>query len=432
MLSTLTSPHEPSDMGINTQNFSMPARKSVTESLQSSVSYDGVSNHLQPSEKPTSRARRGLETTKKLFNDFMVSKPLRQKGHTPPAMQSQEKFNAGENNVPGTSRLGESRGEIPTAPEERAIPDRSRTPYSYSVHKKEDLSSKRRSVSPQQQEIIGPSKPQFPPLVQKGRISPQKSQTLDSHSVNEEDEFPWFGSVVEQETTGPNEPQYTLPVQQKTTIPTKILSPPSSSQQRTVLNTSRSVLSPQQKIPTSMEPKSPPPVQLKSDIPATSETRPITEQRYHIFVKMRDRERIVLSVEESDTLSGIKIAIQEKEGIPTNQQRLVFAGRLLEHDNTLEFYNIVPNATVYLALTVKEPTGSILVKTLTGKTIHINASPEETVYSIKSKIAAKEGIPEGDQHLIAAESQLQDHLTLKDYGIPIGSVIHLVLRLKGT
>ncbi|KAG6414621.1 hypothetical protein SASPL_121994 [Salvia splendens] len=74
---------------------------------------------------------------------------------------------------------------------------------------------------------------------------------------------------------------------------------------------------------------------------------------------------------------------------------------------------------------------AIQVKTLTGKEIEIDIEPTDTIDRIKERVEEKEGIPPVQQRLIYAGKQLGDDKTAKDYNIEGGSVLHLVLALRG-
>lgn len=154
-----------------------------------------------------------------------------------------------------------------------------------------------------------------------------------------------------------------------------------------------------------------------------------------IFIQTLTRKTLTLAASSTDTIEQVKQKVHGMEGIPPDQQRLFFAGSPLEDARDLASYEIPRESTLHLGRPklpyVPFKNGQIFIKTLTGKTITLDASSTDTIEQTKLQVQRKEGIPPDQQRLIFAGSQLEDARDLASYDIMCESTLHLVLRLRG-
>ena len=152
-----------------------------------------------------------------------------------------------------------------------------------------------------------------------------------------------------------------------------------------------------------------------------------------LVVKTLLNEVLILCVAPTDTVAAIKAQLSDVA--KGSAIRLILRGRELRDDLTRAQCKIGRSDTVHMVLCINRGAGDCggqcFVKTGAGKTITLDAEPTDTVFDLKKKIEAKEGIPPDQMRLIFGGEQLEDHRTRLECGIRREATMLLVLRLRG-
>lgn len=146
--------------------------------------------------------------------------------------------------------------------------------------------------------------------------------------------------------------------------------------------------------------------------------------------------KIHVRLEASATVFDLKQAINDKEGIPVDQQRIIALDKQLEDNYHLSEYGINEDTSIYLVLRLPLTENSrhdgpfqIYVQTLTGKTVAVTTNRFQTVFQVKRYIEAELGCPPEAQRLFFTGTELEDDVKLVSCNITPEAKLHLVLRV---
>ena len=150
-----------------------------------------------------------------------------------------------------------------------------------------------------------------------------------------------------------------------------------------------------------------------------------------LFVKNVDAsfsdKTIILEVEFSDTVESVKAKIQDKEGIPSDRQLLLFAGKKLEDPHALSDYMILEGHTLELLIPYFQVNVKLLERSRSKTIVIPNITSTTRISEIKRIINGKEQIIP-DQQILAFNGRILEDDTVDHYNIQNGSILDLSIR----
>ncbi|KAJ8470380.1 hypothetical protein OPV22_024723 [Ensete ventricosum] len=163
-----------------------------------------------------------------------------------------------------------------------------------------------------------------------------------------------------------------------------------------------------------------------------------------VFFETSNGKHFSIEIGFFDTVLEIKEKVQKYEGFPVSTQKLVFNGQELEDDRDTEYYDILQNSRIHLALADQDsapppppppakldahPRVNVVVNaTVSKRQLTLDADATDAVGQLKARIQDLEGIPASRFVLFHGGAELQDHQTLADCGVADDPEVSLVVR----
>ena len=146
-----------------------------------------------------------------------------------------------------------------------------------------------------------------------------------------------------------------------------------------------------------------------------------------IFAMMPFGDTIALAVRSIETIKDVKKKIQIETELIAEEQKITFAGKVLQDDRTLFYHNIQTQSLLRVHVVRMFPM-KLFVKTLAGEIIALDVNSNETINDVKKKVELVEGIPSEQQVLTFLRQELKDTLTLYELDIENEYRISLLKR----
>nr|XP_020505413.1 polyubiquitin-like [Labrus bergylta] len=153
-----------------------------------------------------------------------------------------------------------------------------------------------------------------------------------------------------------------------------------------------------------------------------------------ITIVMLSGESHNFLVNPNDTVGALKKLIQDKLGVSSERQRLVYDNghrTFLEVDSMpVSAYGLQNGSRVSLIVTESPPTFQVFLRNEKGKSSTYDVTSEETVSDFKAKVQTREGVAVSQQRLVFQDREMASG-KLSDYGVKEHSTIDMMMRLRG-